>query len=101
MAQYDDDGEEEEEVWSPVRMDAPISALEYLQSVYRNPSEPEGRRLRAAMAALQFESPRLGVIATTNMSDRDFARLLDRAIERANGVREVKALPSPGEPSSQ
>jgi hypothetical protein len=78
---------------------APVSALEYLQSIYRNPSEPEGRRLRAAMAALQFESPRLGVIATTNINERDFARLLDRAIERSNGVREVKeitrALPKP------
>jgi hypothetical protein len=50
-------------------------------------------RMRAAIAALQFETPRLGVIATTNMSDRDFARLLDKAIERSNGVR--LALPKP------
>jgi hypothetical protein len=91
-----DDGEEEQEVWSPLRQPAPASALEYLQSVYRNPSEPEGRRLKAAMAALQFETPRLGVIATTNLNGADFAALLDRAIERANGVRlEPKALPSP------
>jgi hypothetical protein len=82
-----DEEDEEVEVWSPVRDPAPLSALEYLQSVYRNPSEPEGRRLRAAMAALQFETPRLGVIATTNINEHDFAVLLDRAIERSNGAR--------------
>ena len=47
------------------------------------------------MAAIQFETPRLGVIATTNLNGVDFAALLDRAIERSNGVREVKALPQP------
>jgi len=51
--------------------------------------------MRAAIAALQFETPRLGVIATTNHNGADFAALLDRAIERSNGVREVKALPQP------
>jgi hypothetical protein len=39
------------------------------------------------------------VIATTNINERDFAALLDRAIERSSGVREVKqirrALPKP------
>jgi hypothetical protein len=55
--------------------------------------------MRAAIAGLQFETPRLGVIATTNINERDFAALLDRAIGRSNGVREVKqirrALPKP------
>jgi hypothetical protein len=55
--------------------------------------------MRAAIAALQFETPRLGVIATTNLNGEDFAAVLDRAIERSNGVREVKqmrrALPKP------
>jgi hypothetical protein len=90
-----DDGEEEREVWSPLRQPAPTCALEYLQSIYRNPSEPEGRRLKAAMAALPFEAPRLGAVAVTSLNSQDFAALLDRAIERSNGVRVVKALPQP------
>jgi hypothetical protein len=79
--------------------DEPCNALEYVQDVYRGRRVADPWRMRAAIAALQFETPRLGVIATTNLSDKDFAHLLDRAIERSNGVREVKeitrALPKP------
>jgi hypothetical protein len=71
------------------------SALDFLQAVYRDTEVPLPTRMRAAIAALQFETPRLGVIATTNLNEQEFARLLDRAIERSNGVREVKALPRP------
>jgi hypothetical protein len=73
----------------------PRNALEYVQDVYRGRRIADPWRMRAAIAALQFETPRLGVIATTNMNDKDFAALLDKAIERSNGVREVKALPKP------
>jgi hypothetical protein len=77
----------------------PRNALEYVQDVYRGRRIADPWRMRAAIAALQFETPRLGVIATTNLNDKDFAALLDRAIERSNGVREVKqirrALPKP------
>jgi hypothetical protein len=73
----------------------PRNALDYLQDVYRGRRQAEPWRMRAAIAALQFETPRLGVIATTSLNGEDFGRLLDRAIERSNGVREVKALPQP------
>ena len=75
--------------------DEPANALDYLQDVYRGRRQADPWRMRAAMAAIQFETPRLGVIATTNLNGVDFAALLDRAIERSNGVREVKALPPP------
>jgi hypothetical protein len=75
--------------------DEPRNALEYVQDVYRGRRQADPWRMRAAIAALQFEVPRLGVIATTNLNGADFAALLDRAIERANGVRVVKALPKP------
>jgi hypothetical protein len=73
----------------------PRSALDYLQDVYKGRRIADPWRFRAAVAALQFESPRLGVIATTSINERDFAALLDRAIERSNGVRVMKALPQP------
>jgi hypothetical protein len=75
--------------------DEPRSALDYLQDVYRGRRQADPWRMRAAVAALQFEVPRLGVIATTSINERDFAALLDRAIERSNGARVVKALPKP------
>jgi hypothetical protein len=68
---------------------AKVSALEYLQSIYRNPSEPEGRRLRAAMAALPFEAPRLSAVA--NISPEEFSDRLERAIMRSRiGLLEAK-----------
>jgi hypothetical protein len=70
----------------------PRNALEYVQDVYRGRRIADPWRMRAAIAALQFETPRLGVVATTNLNDKDFAALLDRAIERSNGVREVKQI---------
>jgi hypothetical protein len=78
----------------------PRNALEYIQDVYRGRRQADPWRMRAATAALQFETPRLGVIATTNLGADDFAALLDKAIERSNRVA-VKALPPPGEPSSR
>jgi hypothetical protein len=73
----------------------PRNALEYVQDVYRGRRIADPWRMRAAIAALQFEPPRLGVIATTSLNGADFAALLDKAIERSNGVRVVKALPKP------
>jgi hypothetical protein len=43
--------------------------------------------MRAAMAALPFESPKL--IATALLTNEDFGTLLDKAIERSNGARVI------------
>ncbi len=61
---------------------SPESALEYLQSIYRNPAEPEHRRMRAAALALPFESPKLS--ATALFREDGFAIQLERAIARSN-----------------
>jgi hypothetical protein len=76
--------DEDCEVWPA----AAQSALEYLQAIYRNPSEPDGRRLKAAIAALPFESPKLTAI--TNLDPSQFAERLERAITRS-GVRLIEA----------
>jgi hypothetical protein len=69
-------------------------ALDYLQELYSDVRQPDWVRMKAAIEALPYEQPRLAVTAI--VQGHDFAALLDRAIERANGVREVKALPKPG-----
>jgi hypothetical protein len=57
------------------------TSLSFLQKIYRSPSQPIARRMRAAMAALPFETPKLAV--TTNISNENFAVMLDRAIARS------------------
>jgi hypothetical protein len=64
----------------------PVSALAYLQSIYRNPSEPEHRRMKAASLALPFETPKLAVTGYMR-DDATFAQALDRAISRSQEGR--------------
>ena len=62
------------------------SALSFLQACYRNPSLNLTTRMRAAIAALPFESPKLAVTAV--VSEQDFATVLDRRLKR---IEEMKA----------
>jgi hypothetical protein len=72
-----------------------IEPVEFLMAIYRDPRQPMNRRMKAPIEAAQYRQPKLGAIATTSLNGADFAALLDKAIERSNGVRVVKALPQP------
>src|SRR5262252_11142219 len=61
------------------------SALSFLQACYRNPSLNLTTRMRAAVAALPFESPKLAVTAV--VSEQDFATVLDRRLQRIEEMR--------------
>ena len=61
-------------------------SLDLLRAVYRNPSLALTTRMRAAIAALPHEVPKLAVTAV--MTDNDFATLLDRRLKR---IEEMKA----------
>jgi hypothetical protein len=62
------------------------TSLEFLQAVYCNDQLPLTTRMRAAIAALPFEVPKLAVTAV--VSEQDFATLLDRRLKR---IEEMKA----------
>jgi hypothetical protein len=56
------------------------TSLNFLQRIYRSPRQPIARRMRAAMAALQHEHPKLTAMA---VNGETFAAMLDRAIARS------------------
>jgi hypothetical protein len=64
-------------------------SLGYLQSIYRDPSMPPAARMRAAIAVLPFERPKLAVTALIN--GEGFADRLEKAIARS--VKMTEALP--------
>jgi hypothetical protein len=61
-----------------------ITSLRFLQAIYRNPEVPLPVRMRAAMAAIPFEQPKLAVTAIVEAGD--FADQLEQAIERSRRV---------------
>lgn len=71
---------------------APVNALDFLQSIYRNPLQPLPVRIRCAIEALPFESPKLQ--ATAIFTRDDFADQLERCIRRS-GRGKPLALPPP------
>jgi hypothetical protein len=64
---------------------AKLDALRYLQLIYRDPQLSTGVRMRAAIAALNYETPRLAV--TAQISENDIATVLDRRIKRLEEMR--------------
>ena len=89
------------------KVDPTLDALTYLQAVYRGQIEAEGPRMRAAMACLPFETPKLSVVASIS-DPNQFAERLERAIQRS-GVRplmlehapQVKQVDPPGDVTGQ
>ena len=69
--------------------------LEFLQEVYCNDQLPLITRMRAAIAVLPFESPKLAV--TAMVSEQDFATLLDQRLKRMEAMKAdaIEARPQP------
>ena len=88
-----------------VRSDEPevierCNALEFLQAVYRDTRVPLSTRMRAAIEALPFETPKLSAVAVASMSGEDFAARLERAMARSGKAQKPLPLPAPRSPGS-
>src|SRR6266540_4848768 len=59
-------------------------SIDLLRAVYRSASIPLPVRLRAAIAALPHEVPRLAVTALVN--EQSFAELLDRRLKKMEAI---------------
>ncbi len=64
-----------------------------LRAVYQNPEVPLPVRMRAAIAALPFEMPKLAV--TYQASEQDFATLLENRLKRIEQMKLIEAKPTP------
>lgn len=65
------------------------TALEFLQAVYRSTSVPFSTRMRAAMACLQFERPKMQAVLYKDANgeyDNGLAERLEKAMEAARQV---------------
>jgi|SRR6476620_9767593 hypothetical protein len=60
------------------------TSLQFLQAVYCNEGLALPVRMRAAIAALPFESPKLAVTALVN--EQSFAEILDRRLKRIKEI---------------
>lgn len=75
---------------APLPIDAG-SSLEFLRAVYSDPGQPMTRRMRAAIAALPFEHPKLAVTATID-GGPGFAARLEAAIAKTAEMRAGPAI---------
>jgi hypothetical protein len=71
------------------------NSLEYLQRIYRDPTQPIAVRMRAAIEAMPFETPRVSAVTVGYIQGNDFASRLERAIEAAEKAKliEGRVLP--------
>jgi hypothetical protein len=60
-----------------------ITAHEYLKSLYQDPNQPPSLRLRAAVKAIEVETPRISATANVLFDGATFAEALERCIERS------------------
>jgi hypothetical protein len=75
------------------------SSLDLLQAIYRCPDQPLHTRMKAAIAALPYEHPKLAVTAVVDGTE-DLGARLSRAIQRSAKVIELRAAQEPA-PSYQ
>ena len=79
-------------VQAEVREPEKVNSLEYLQRIYRDPTQPHSVRMRAAIEALAFEHPKLSAVGVGYYTNDTFAERLERAIRASEKVIEGSAV---------
>ena len=80
----------------PLPFGANGTSLQFLQAIYRSSEQPMIRRMKAAIAALPFEHPKLSATLAVQADD-SWAAKLQGAIARsrqADAYRLIQAAPS-------
>jgi hypothetical protein len=67
-----------------------VNSLEYLQRIYRDPTQPTPVRMRAAIEALAFENPRLSAVGVWALNGEDFYNRLERALKRSERAKLIE-----------
>ena len=83
---FDADGKKAE----PLDLGPEAISLDFLRAVYRDPTQQLTTRMRAAMACLPFESPKLAVTAV--VTENDIATLLDKRIAKLQEMKRAKTI---------
>ena|SRR5437016_5453040 len=78
---------------APIELPANGTSLDLLRVIYRSPVLPLPVRMRAAIAALQYEHPRLQVVA--QISEHSFAEVLERRLQRLAAIESGKVIEAP------
>src|SRR6516225_9441505 len=71
-----------------------VNSLEYLQRIYRDPTQPTPVRMRAAIEALAFENPKLSAVGVGYFTNDTFAERLERAIRASDRAKLIEATRS-------
>jgi hypothetical protein len=69
---------------APLELPANATSLDLLRIIYRSPEVPLPVRIRCAMACLQYEHPRLAVVA--QISESSFAEVLERRLRNLERI---------------
>jgi hypothetical protein len=87
--------EEREKMEGQIQLSTSATSLDFLQAIYRDPTQPIQQRMRAAATAPPFEHPKLAV--TAQVTENNLAERLMRAIEATQKVinRPVQVIEPP------
>jgi hypothetical protein len=82
--------EEQQKVEGQIQLSTNPTSLDLLQAIYRDPTQPIQRRMKAAAEALPFEHPKLGTIA--QLRENELAEQLMRALQASQQVIEGRKM---------